>query len=142
MRILKRTTELLPCELTGSEFDLLAKALAESIESHRAECDLQAQTKADMKAKLLELERQRDELARIVARRREERLVEIELRSDDARGVAYFVRLDTGEIYGERALRSEERQASIFDESPAPTPSAAPITPPRSHRKPGSEPVN
>lgn len=113
-RVLKRGTETLPTELTKDE--LLAKAaeLAEVHERLALEREAQKQTKADLKARLEELEQRRNELARVVQRKKEDRVVDIEIHANDGKGVVEYLRMDTGEVYTTRPLSADERQLSIL----------------------------
>lgn len=113
MRVLKRETQLLATELTPEEFTAKAVALAETHEKLALERELQKEAKADMKQRIEELEQKRNTLARVVQRRKEDRLVDVEIKADDAQGIARVVRLDTGEVVEERPLSAGERQLGL-----------------------------
>ena len=115
MRVLKRLQESLPTELTQEEFNAKARELAETHEALALEREAQKETKAGMKLRIEELEQKRTQLARIVQRRKEERLVDVEVHANDTRGVVEYVRMDTGEVYTHRPLQADERQLTLLE---------------------------
>ena len=115
MRVLKREELSLPTDLTQDEFNLKARELAETHEALAREREAQKETKAQMKARVEELEQKRTELARIVKARKEDRLVDVEEHANDERGIVECVRMDTGEIYTQRPLAAGERQLTLLE---------------------------
>lgn len=115
MRVLKREELSLPTELTQDEFNLKARELAETHEALAFEREGQKEAKAQMKARLEELEKKRTELARIVKTRKEDRLVEVQEHANDARSIVECVRMDTGEVYTQRPMAPGDRQLTLLD---------------------------
>lgn len=135
MRVLKREAQLLATELTPEEFTAKARALAETHEKLALERETQKEAKADMKQRLEELEQKRNTLARIVQRGKEDRLIDVEIKADDAQGIARVVRLDTGEVVEERPLSVGERQLGL-SLVPGPLEDPTGPKPPKGNRQP------
>jgi hypothetical protein len=112
-RILKKGDELLSCPLATEEFEDRATRLAIVHEAYKVELDNQDMAKKEMKLALAKLEEERDQLARVVKRRAEDRTVAVELRANDLKGTVYTLRLDTGEVINERPMKDDERQSDM-----------------------------
>lgn len=113
-RILHRGEKQLYVPLSGSELETLANELSEVIGSISVEKDDQTDAKAQMKARLTELEARMTRIAATVRLRKELRLVEFEQFVDGEEAVT--IRLDTGEEVGRRILTANERQGELISE--------------------------
>jgi cell pole-organizing protein PopZ len=121
MPILTRGVKTLACKLTEDDFDERAKALAEVCQEIVAEESRGADVKAQLKARITQLEARRNELSIVVARREEMRQVGVETLADFDRGQAIEVRTDTLKILSQRPLTEGERQAHLpLAEEPQP----------------------
>jgi len=110
----KRTvTKNLPCKLTEPELRDKGDALASVIQDLKSEEDRQVDIKAQMKARMAELDAKKTQLAISISRREEHRDVEVEEWLDYARSIVQQVRTDTGEIVFHRPMNEEERQLSL-----------------------------
>lgn len=106
----------LPVKLTQDELLKRGSQLAQ-LHSDYAQQQVHADSvKKDLKAKETALEASR--VAGIVRTGFEPRPVVVQRWHDYRRNVAYDIRVDTGETFGERALTPEERQGTLipFDE--------------------------
>jgi len=112
-RHLRKTTISLPCKLDRDELADRSKRLAILVEKVESARRRTKEVAADLKAEADRIASERDDLARVVASEQEEREVSVEDFADDVRGVVTRVRMDTGEVVSERALRAEERQLDL-----------------------------
>ena len=109
-------TESLPCKLTPEERREAGEALAGVVQDVAAEGDRQTDIKAQMKARLTELEARKAQLAITISRGEEYRDVRVQDTPDYAAGTVHTVRMDTGECIRTRRLSEEERQQDMLDE--------------------------
>ena len=113
MTEIRRYTASLMATLSRDEVHDLGKELAELDIRIFNEKVRQAHERKVMKETLDSMEAERDLLAEKVDTGVEKRDVECVLTADYLTGKAYTMRLDTGEVIAERALKDEERQAPI-----------------------------
>jgi|WetSurMetagenome_2_1015567.scaffolds.fasta_scaffold27452_6 hypothetical protein len=106
-------TKNLPVKLTQEELLQKSAELAGTVQDYATEESRQVDIKAQLKAKLTELDAKRTQLAIVVARREEYRDVRCEVVADPAALTAVIVRTDTGEIVEKRALTDKERQDTL-----------------------------
>ena len=106
-------SEWLPCELDAGELRDRGDDLAGVVQDVAAETDRQTDQKAQMKARLMELESRKTQLAITISRREEHRDVPVVVTVDYALGVETRTRTDTGEVIGTRALREDEKQPDL-----------------------------
>lgn len=110
--ILKTETRFLPCKLTDEEWAQRASECATTTNDCETEEARQASVKAELKARMSELESKRKQLAEIVQRREEFRDVEVQ-HIGDATLRVQIIRTDTGEVLGTRAMTEQERQEAL-----------------------------
>lgn len=111
-KVIHRTESLL-CKLTLDELRAAGDELARAVQDIGAETDRQTEIKAQMKARLSELEARKTQLAIKVSRREEYRDVQVHVIHDYARGVVTSQRQDTCEFFHERPMEEHERQAAL-----------------------------
>lgn len=109
----QRLTMTLPCRLSPTEFRDRATELGGidadiKSQNYRAESARQ-----QLKAELAELEAKRSRLSTIVARGEELRSVEVLVKTDLEQGITWKQRNDTGEVFDQRPLNEQERQAKL-----------------------------
>jgi hypothetical protein len=115
----KATTEtqivsrMLPVRLVESELRERGDQLASVTQDVTTEQQRQSDMKAQMKARLSELEAKRTQLAITISRREEDREVLVTLRFDYRAGRVTEVRNDTGEELLTRHISDEERQRNL-----------------------------
>ncbi|KKM78796.1 hypothetical protein LCGC14_1356330 [marine sediment metagenome] len=112
MKTIRNETRKLPVKLTDGEMLEQASELAHTIQEAADETDSQASLKAQMKARLMELDAKQSRLASVVATKTDYRDVEVEIAITDD-GVAQETRKDTGEIISTRPLREDEKQLQM-----------------------------
>lgn len=111
---IKRTeTRNLPVKLREDELLERGHSLASVIQDITSEEARQVDVKAQMKARLSELEARRSQLAIVVSRREEQRDVTCDVFHDYDRVVVETVRRDTGEVVYSRAMTEDERQLPL-----------------------------
>jgi len=101
---------MLAVPLTNDERLEFGDKLAEVNQDILAEEVRHISVKQEIKAKLTELQAQRERLAVIVARKEETRSVEVEAVLDYAKEEYRRTRLDTGEVINRRPMNDDERQ--------------------------------
>lgn len=117
---LKRVTRNLPCQLTNAELLDRADQLSVVVQETNAEEGRQTDVKAQMKAKLTELDARKTRLAITIGRKEEYRDVEVELMGDVQSGTVTVYRQDTSEAIETRPMSEQERQATLqFEAVPA-----------------------
>jgi hypothetical protein len=141
--ILSRYTSTLPVKLTEEEAKERAKALAQLCQDITAEEARATDVKAQLKARLTQLEGRRSELSIIVAREEEMRPIACEVIADYENNKAIILRTDTGVILSVRPLTDTERQSRLpLEPEPAPgtKPEDGPVidaeVPPEPEKKP------
>lgn len=114
IKLIKTDTRCLPVKLDADELRERGDRLAAVIQDLNAEENRQVDQKAQMKARLSELDAKKTQLAIIISRREEDRDVTVEHFHDYERGVVETIRRDTGETISSRRLTEEERQQSLL----------------------------
>lgn len=115
----KRVTRNLPCRLTETELLARADNLSVVVQETTAEEGRQTDVKAQMKARLTELDARKTRLAITIGRKEEYRDVEVELMADVQAGTVTTYRQDTGEAIDTRPMSEKERQTTLPLEAPA-----------------------
>ena len=110
---LKRITRNLPCRLTEGELLARADELSVVVQETSAEEHRQTDVKAQMKARLTELDARKTRLAITIGRKEEYRDVEVELLADIQAGTVTSYRQDTSEAIETRPMNDMERQAAL-----------------------------
>lgn len=111
--VLKEVTRSLPCRLTDPELLTKADELSVVVQEVSAEEDRQTDVKAQMKAKLTELDARKTRLAITIGRKEEYRDVRCELQADVQAGTVTVIRTDTGESLETRPMTEDEKQKSL-----------------------------
>jgi hypothetical protein len=109
-KVIGNLTKQLPVKLTNDELLAKSSALAGTVQDYATEESRQADIKAQLKAKLTELDAKRTQLAIVVARKEEYRDVRCEIVADYDAQTAIEYRMDTGEVVMTRALTDGEKQ--------------------------------
>lgn len=113
VHVLRSYKEHHSCKLTDLEKIQKGHDLARLLEDIKSEESHADMVKASLKSKLTALEAQRDNLGLIVGRGAEIREVEIQEQLDLKAQRVLKVRMDTGEVVGERTMTPEERQQQL-----------------------------
>lgn len=111
--LLKTITRNLPCKLSDDELRQRGDALAETVQELAAEESRQTDVKAQMKARLTELEAKQTRFAITISRKEEYRDVSCDLFADPTRGIVDVVRRDVGEVVETRPISDDERQRAL-----------------------------
>jgi signal transduction histidine kinase len=101
------------CRLSNDDLRQYGQDLAIAVQQCTDEEIRQGVTRKLMKETLEQLEVERDRLARLVADGVEKRQVECIVQADFISNKAYTMRMDTGEVIDERALKPEEQQLPL-----------------------------
>lgn len=112
-KVMKVVTRNLPCRLTEDELRQRGDALAEVVQELHAEEQRQADVKAQMKARVTELEAKQTRFAITISRKEEYRDIECDVFGDPERGVVELVRRDSGEVVETRPMTEDERQRAL-----------------------------
>lgn len=112
-RITKTETRTLPVRLTESDLRERGDSLAAVIQDLNTEERRQIDIKAQMKARLCELDAKKTQLAITISRREEDRDVMVDVWHDYERLRVSVVRRDTGEEIHHRAMTQEETQQPL-----------------------------
>lgn len=119
--MLSRLIKKLAVTLTEEEFDLRANDLAQVCQDIQTEEARAADVKAQLKARITQLQARQAELSSIVRRREEQRDVTCEVLADFDAGDAIEVRTDNMKILSRRPLTEKERQSHLpLEPEPAP----------------------
>lgn len=110
---LRRVVRNLPCRLTGDELLTRADELSVVVQETTAEEGRQTDVKAQMKARLTELDARKTRLAITIGRKEEYRDVEVELVADIQAQTTTVHRTDTGEVVETRPMSEQEKQAAL-----------------------------
>lgn len=113
IRLHRTVVRSLPVRLFEEELLKKGTELAQTVQDIATEEDRQTDIKAQMKARLAELEGRRTNLAITISRREEHRDVEVDIFFDFQRGVVEDVRRDTGEAVSRRVMSESERQQHL-----------------------------
>lgn len=112
-RIAKTETRVLPVKLNNDELRERGDSLAQVIQDLNTEERRQVDIKAQMKARLSELEARQTQLAITISRREEERDVTVDIYHDFERLKVETVRRDTGETIHRREMTQDELQRQL-----------------------------
>lgn len=110
---LSRYHASLLCKLTHDEVHEYGRLLAAQVQSITDEEIRQGHERKTMKDRMDRLEGERDRLAELVSTGSEKREIECIVQADYGTGKAYTIRVDTGEIIDERALKADEKQMGL-----------------------------
>lgn len=112
-RLAKSETRSLPVKLTELELRERGDSLATVIQDLNTEERRQVDVKAQMKARLAELDARKTQLAITISRREEERAVTVDTYHDYERLKVEAVRRDTGETIHRREMTQDELQQPL-----------------------------
>lgn len=112
-RVISSYTKSLPVKLTRDELLQKSAELAGTVQDYATEERRQTDVKAQLKARLTELDARRTQLAFTVARQEEDRDVRCDVIADLNTLIANITRSDTGEIVQSRPLTDGERQDAL-----------------------------
>lgn len=115
---LRTFTKQLRCVLSREELADRSRDLAAAVGAIAEEEDRQQTVKADLKARLTELEAKVNRLAASIRSGVEYRDVAVELIAEYPRGMAVEYRTDTGDAIHTRPLTDDERQVPLNLEAP------------------------
>jgi signal transduction histidine kinase len=110
---IKKFLAALLCRLSNDDLRQYGQNLALQVQKCTDEEIRQGITRKIMKETLEHLEEERDRLASLVADGVEKRQVECVVQADFISNKAYTMRMDTGEVIDERALKPEEQQLPL-----------------------------
>jgi hypothetical protein len=110
---LRKYLASLLCRLSNDDLRQYGQDLAIAVQQCTDEEIRQGVTRKLMKETLEQLEEERDRLATLVADACEKRQIECVVQADHVMNKAYTMRMDTGEIIDERALKPEEMQMDL-----------------------------
>jgi signal transduction histidine kinase len=110
---IKRYTASLLCRLSNDDLRQYGQDLAVQVQKCTDEEIRQGVQRKIMKETLEMLEEERNRLAKLVADGVEKRQVECVVQADFISNKAYTMRMDTGEVIDERALKPEEMQMDL-----------------------------
>lgn len=113
VRLVRSETRFLPVKLHEDELRDRGDKLAAVIQDMTAEENRQVDLKAQMKARLAELDSKKTQLAIVISRREENRDVNVDIFHDFEMGKVDTVRRDTGEMLMSRRMTEEERQQPL-----------------------------
>lgn len=113
LKVLRTETRFLPVKLDADELRDRGDKLAAVIQDLNAEENRQVDLKAQMKARLSELDARKTQLAIMISRREENQDVTVDIFHDFGRFVVSSVRRDTGEELSSRRMTEEERQQTL-----------------------------
>lgn len=116
-KVLRTQTRSLPCKLTDDEVRNAGGELAAVVQDIAAEEERQTDVKAQMKARLTELQSRQTQLAIKVSRREEFREAKVEYEINDGADIVTERRLDTGEVMTIRPARDDEHQLALGGET-------------------------
>jgi hypothetical protein len=111
--LLKTITRNVPCHLSDMELLTRADELSVVVQEITAEEGRQVDVKAQMKARLTELDARKSRLAITIGRKEEYRDVPCDLFANVERGIVEVVRRDTAEVVESRAMSDDERQKAL-----------------------------
>jgi len=110
---LRKFTQSLLCRLSNDDLRKYGQDLAIAVQQCTDEEINQGIRRKLMKETLEHLEEERDRLAKLVADGVEKRQVECIVQADFISNKAFTMRMDTGEVIDERALKPEEQQIPL-----------------------------
>lgn len=107
---------MLPVLLNAEELLTKASLLSAKVHELAMEEEDQKDTKAAMKKRVDELNREITDVARIVREKAEPRPVEVHESKNYTRRIVEIVRVDTGEVIDSRPMTEQERNVELFPE--------------------------
>lgn len=110
-----KVTEELSTALNDVEWNNRANELADAIRDTNEQKERKKSIMAELNADVKSAEAKQTKLAGIVANRREQRDVTVEVTKDFETGFVTRKRTDTGEEIGRREMTTLERQGSLLD---------------------------
>lgn len=110
---IRRYLASLLCRLSNDDLRQYGQELALQVQQCTDEEIRQGVQRKLMKETLEHLEAERDRLAKMVADACEKRQVECVVQADFISNKAFTMRMDTGEVIDERALKPEEQQLPL-----------------------------
>lgn len=113
----EKVVEELSCELNELEWTNRARELADAHRETEAQKERKKSIMAELGADVKSAEAKETKLANIVANRREQRDVTVEVVYDYEKGLIVKTRTDTKEVISTREMTTSERQASLFEEN-------------------------
>lgn len=112
---LEKVSIELSCELNDVEWQNRARELADAHKKTESQKQRKKDVMADLNADLKMAETQETKLANIVATKREQREVIVEVVYDYVAGFVTNTRTDTNEVISRREMTTNERQSALFD---------------------------
>ena len=112
---LEKISMELSCELNDVEWQNRARDLADAHKKTEAQKQRKKDVMAELNADLKVAETQETKLANIVATKREQREVIVEVVYDYVAGFVINTRTDTNEVISRREMTTNERQSALFD---------------------------
>lgn len=112
---IEKVTEELSCELNQVEWDNRAREMAEAQEKAEAEEQRKKDVTKQLNADVAVAKNKVSKFANIVATRREQRDVIVEVKYDYEKGMVTKIRTDTNETIHSREMTTTERQGGLFD---------------------------
>ena len=116
---LRKVMRSVPCRLTDAELLARADELSGVVQDTTAEEGRQTDIKAQLKARLTELNARKTRLALTIGRKEEHRDVDVEHVADLQAGTVTVFRTDTDEAMDTRPMTDAERQDSLPLTDPA-----------------------
>lgn len=113
LKLARTESRWLPVKLHEDELRDRGDKLAALIQDVSAEERRQVDVKAQMKARLSELDAKKTQLAIVISRREEDRDVTVDVFHDFDRLTVETIRQDTGEVISSRRMTEEERQQKL-----------------------------
>jgi hypothetical protein len=111
----EKVSEELSCELNELEWQTRAGELADAINKHENEVQRKKDVMKQINADVGKAAAQVSKLGNVVATRREQRDVTVEVTYDYEKGLVTKVRTDTKEPISTREMTTNERQSGLFD---------------------------
>lgn len=111
----EKVSEELSCELNELEWQTRAGELATAINKHENEVQRKKDVMKQINADVGKAAATVSKLGNVVATRREQRDVTVEVTYDYEKGLVSKVRTDTKEAISSREMTTNERQSGLFD---------------------------
>lgn len=111
----EKVSEELSCQLNEVEWNNRANELADAINKHENEVQRKKDVMKQINADVSKAAALVSKLGNVVATRREQRDVTVEVTYDYEKGLVKKVRTDTNEEISTREMTSNERQSGLFD---------------------------
>lgn len=114
---IEKVSEELSCELNDVEWSNRAREFADAQRATEAMKNRKKSVMAELNADLKVAEAKEDKLASIVANKREQREVTVDVKYDYEKGLVTKTRTDTKEAISTREMTTSERQGGLFEET-------------------------